>query len=156
LVVSIASFWGTYQMTIKQMRSSTFSEIMSRLFAINELEVEKPVLFELLYNDFEAIKDGKDKIELTNYVFMIFNLYLEIYTQHERFKLFDNEQMNAWEARITNDLTNRRFLRGYWKSEMALYSNEYTKSFKKFIAKAIERAEMADASRFQSTQADAP
>jgi hypothetical protein len=29
LVVSIASFWGTYQMTIKQMRSSTFSEIMS-------------------------------------------------------------------------------------------------------------------------------
>jgi len=150
LVFSVASFWLSRDMTIKQMRSSTFSEIMSRLFAINQLEVEKPVLFEQLYSDFDEIEEGKDKIALMNYVFMVFNLYLEIHTQYEKYKLFDEEQMKAWETRIANDLTNRRFLRGYWKSEIVLYPNEYTQSFQLFITKIVERAELIDNTRSQA------
>lgn len=72
---------------------------------------------------------------------MLFNLYSEIHTQYEHYKLFDKEQMNVWEARIANDFRGRRFLRGYWKAEIANYPTEYTASFKSFVTKALARAE---------------
>jgi hypothetical protein len=72
---------------------------------------------------------------------MVFNLYAEIHTQHKRYGLFDKEQMRIWEHRLTSDFQQRPFLRGYWESEKEKYPGEYTKSFKRFVDRALERAE---------------
>lgn len=141
LIISIWSFWSTREMASTQIRAATFASIMDRLFEINRLEVEKPFLFEQLTKDFDAKLASRNRTELINYVFMVFNLYLEIHTQHEKYHLFDAEQMKAWEARITNDLKARKFLRGYWKAEMHNFPDEYTESFKAFMSKLAERAE---------------
>ena len=55
--------------------------------------------------------------------------------------------MGVWEARITNDLRTRKFLRGYWKSLLKYYPNEYTASFKAFITALADKAEAEDYKR---------
>jgi hypothetical protein len=133
---------------MNQLRSATYSGIMSRLFELNRLEMEKPDLFATLYTDFDEkalTTDDGGLSPLSHYLFMLFNLYSEIHTQYQHYKLFDKEQVEVWEARAANDFRVRRFLRGYWKAELSNYPTEYTDSFKVFMTKALERAERYDA-----------
>lgn len=104
-----------------QTKATVYSAIMGRLFEINRLEVEKPALFEQLYSDYtdEALNQGGRG--LSHYVFMVFSLYCEIHTQHNAYGLYDAEQMQIWEERLTNDFRQRQFLRGYWMSERDKY-----------------------------------
>lgn len=141
LIFSIWSFWKTREMTVNQVRSATYAGIMSRLFELNQLEIEKPHLFEQLYNEFNPQAVAKGGGGLAHYLFMLFNLYAEIYTQYEKYNLFDEEQMRVWARRIINDFKGRQFLRGYWRAELVNYPKEYTQSFKEFITRALEKAE---------------
>jgi hypothetical protein len=131
-------------MTINHLRSATYAGIMSRLFELNRLEMERPQLFTPLYTDFDAkalTGEGSGLSPLAHYLFMLFNLYSEIHTQYEHYQLFDQEQMRVWEARAANDFRGRRFLKGYWEAELANFPTEYTESFKAFMGKALARAE---------------
>lgn len=137
----IASFLINYFMGRKVVRSSTYSSMMERLFEINRIELEKPKLYELLHHNFSDESEEKGGTELSTYLFMLFNLYAEIFTQHTRYRLFDKDQMQIWESRIENDFFERLFLRGYWIKQKKKSSKEFTEEFKQFINARLEVAE---------------
>lgn len=125
----------------RQTRSSVYSSIMGRLFEINRLEVEKPELFERLYEEYTAKAVSQGGKGLTHYLFMVFNLYAEIHVQHNIYGLFDDRQMEVWRQRLINDFRHRIFLHGYWNAVLEQYSEEFTEEFKDFVNKALEEAE---------------
>lgn len=144
LAFSVWSFWTTRAMTMNHLRSATYAAVMSRLFELNRLEMERPQLFTPLYAEYDAtalMSEGSGLSPLAHYLFMLFNLYSEIHLQYEHYKLFDQEQMRVWEARAANDFRGRKFLKGYWEAETTNFPTEYTASFKAFMDQALERAE---------------
>ena len=141
LIISIVSWRLSHKATLKQMKASVYSAIMGRLFEINKLEIEKPSLFQSLYKEFnlEALEKGGNGF--SHYLFMIFNLYEEAYLQHNKFDLFENEEMILWENRLQNDFIQRPFLKGYWRHEQARYFGERSKEFAKYVDEILKKAE---------------
>jgi hypothetical protein len=138
---SLLSFYVIIRATRKQTQSATYSAIMGRLLEINRLEVEKPHLFEILYEDYNTSTLDRGGAGLSHYLFMVMNLYAEIHLQHTKYGLFDEEQFRIWQSRLENDFSKRAFLRGYWRSEVKNFPNEYTKSFAGFVDAALTAAE---------------
>src|SRR5262245_57626605 len=91
-----ASIVISYLIWHRQTKSSVYSSIMERLFEINRLEVEKPELFEQLYEEYSPKAVYQGGKGLTIYLFMVFNLYAEIHVQHKDYGLFDERQMEVW------------------------------------------------------------
>ena len=139
--VSGGSLALSYFVWYRQTRSSVYSAIMGRLFEINRLEVEKPELFEHLYEEYTIKTVSHGGKGLTHYLFMVFNLYAEIHVQHKVYGLFDDKQMEVWRQRLINDFKQRIFLHGYWKEVLKQHSGEYTEEFKDFVNKALEEGE---------------
>ena len=137
IFVAIASFAVSH----RAVKANTHAAIMGRLFEINRLEIEHPELFEHLYEEFDpaAVQRGGPK-GLSHYLFMLFNLYAEVFSQHERYGLFDEEEFGVWRGRIENDFRVRTFLLGYWRYECENFASEYTPDFKRFIDRRIERS----------------
>lgn len=94
-----------------------------------------------LYEEFSEDAMKKGGVELNTYLFMLFNLYAEIYIQHKKYGLFDRDQMQVWENRIENDFLYRQFLCGYWKMEKQRSAKEFTDGFKHFIDSKLNTAE---------------
>jgi len=140
-IVSGGSLVLSYFVWYRQTRSSVYSAIMGRLFEINRLEVEKPELFEHLYEEYTVKAVSQGGKGLTHYLFMVLNLYAEIYVQHKVYGLFDDRQMEVWRQRLINDFRQRIFLHGYWSAVLEQHSGEYTEEFKDFVSKALEEAE---------------
>ena len=78
LVFSVAAFVLSYKMTLTQSRATAFSQIMNRLFELNQLEVNNPSMYEKLYNEYAESEVARGGGGLGHYVFMIFNLYEEV------------------------------------------------------------------------------
>src|SRR4051812_27777688 len=79
---SLFSFYKVTSFNRNQMRSSAYSAIMERLFEINILEVGTPLLFEKLYENFNENALDEKGLGLRHYLFMVFNLYAEVYIQY--------------------------------------------------------------------------
>ncbi|MCB9719133.1 MAG: hypothetical protein H6712_35135, partial [Myxococcales bacterium] len=116
LAVSVTSVAYTFRQNQKISRANTFTNIKSRLFALNKLELENRGIFEQLYGPFEltAIEKGGEN-GLGHYLYMLFNLYEEVWFQYQNYDLSKDDQFDAWKARIETDLAQREFMRGYWK-----------------------------------------
>lgn len=140
-IVSVGSLVISYFVWRYQGRSLVYSAIMSRLFEINRLEIEKPELFEHLYEEYTMNAVSQGGKGLTHYLFMVFNLYAEIYAQHKVYRLFDDREMEVWRQRLISDFSQRIFLRGYWNAALEQHSGEYTEEFKDFVNRALEEAE---------------
>jgi hypothetical protein len=139
LLTSFIFSWITLRMTVRQSKSNTYSDIMSRLFEMNRLEIERPDLFGALYDDFnpEAVRMGGGTSGLGHYLYMLFNLYEEIFTQNDQYKLLGDNQFDQWVSRIENDFTLKPFLRDYWKHVNQESPNIYSLAFRIFIEKRL-------------------
>ena len=137
ITLSAISFFSSHKLAIRQSKSSTYSEIMSRLFELNSLEIEKPKLFKTLYKkefDPKLVAKGGDE-GLGHYLFMLFNLYEEIFIQKDRFDLLDDVQFEQWTARIENDFNQKPFLQGYWKFAKNESPGIFSADFREFVDK---------------------
>lgn len=140
MIFSLTSFVIAYQTGRKEVRSSTYSAIMGRLFELNRIELQEPKLFEHLHEEFSPAKIEKGGGGLSTYLFMLFNLYAEIYTQYRQYRRFDREEMRIWENRIENDFFYRPFLRGYWEARKQHLHNEYADGFLQFMDERVRTA----------------
>lgn len=141
LLFSAFTWYRSHKATLKQARATIYSSIMGRLFEINQLEIEKPGLFESLYEDFNPAVLEKGREGLSHYLFMLFNIYEEAFTQHQKFGLFDNNEMEQWRNRLRNDFFQRKFLQGYWRHDQELFSNERSEAFSAFVHSVLKEAE---------------
>lgn len=142
LVFSIISYYNSHRVQLRITEASTYSGIMERLFELNKIEVENPDFFKILFEEFDNTKTTKGGNNgMGHYLYMLFNLFEEIYVHYKVFKLMQGSHFEVWKARITNDFANRPFLLGYWKYTIEHFPTEYHDGFIDFINYCIAKAE---------------
>ena len=129
VLATVLAMLREIRVVAKSARSQAYFGITSQVMNLNQLQVTKPDLYNLLA--IESPKEERGKAQQAWIFYMIMNLYENIYLQWKE-GLIPNEVWNGWKKAMKEDF-KLAGMRKQWEMNKA----SYTKSFAEIIDREV-------------------
>jgi hypothetical protein len=138
-VITFATFCAivfTAIVAIRQLKSSSYSQIYSRLDTINYLLVERMPQLKFGQSTFNP-EDFSFAAPERHLVGMLFTLFENVYYQRHKFRVLGDADWNAWKLTIRETLAVP-YVREYWKGNgSGTGRSSYTLEFQEVIQEIL-------------------
>lgn len=112
IIISVITFIIQTRSQIRHIKAQVSAELTARLNDSNAYEIGHPQLYSFFEQPFEKqTPENHSMVTLTD---IRFALLEEVFMQHHKYKLLDNEDWKTWREMLKR-WVNRPFFLGYWR-----------------------------------------